>query len=74
MRLTPQIVTLMTAATAMGDLRERFVFVGGAVVDILLSDPQAPPARPTKDIDVIVELATMADYYEVAKLMRFGRA
>jgi len=60
----------MEAAEIMGDLTERFVFVGGGIVDILISDPDSPPSRPTIDIDVIVSLASLADYYALGEAMR----
>ncbi len=70
MKLTPQIEILGRAAACLGTLSDRFVFVGGSVVDLLLSDPQAPFARPTDDIDLIVELSTIAEYYDLAEQMR----
>lgn len=44
-------------------LRERVVFVGGAVVDLLITDPAAPPVRRTMDVDVIIEVVSRIDYY-----------
>jgi len=35
--------------------------VGGATVTLWITDPTAPPRRPTKDVDVIVEVAARAD-------------
>jgi len=46
-------------------LLERVVFVGGAVVDFLITDPAAPFVRPTRDVDVIVEVASRRDYYDL---------
>jgi predicted nucleotidyltransferase len=57
-------------AERLGELRDRVVFVGGAIVDLLITDPGAPPARATKDVDVIVEVASKHDYYELAKTLR----
>ncbi len=70
MRLTPQIESLMKGAEALGNLVDRFVFVGGGIVDLLLSDPHAPLARPTKDIDLIVELSTVTDYFKLTDSLR----
>lgn len=61
---------LMTVARRLGDLREQVVFVGGATVPLLLSDPSAPPVRSTNDVDVIVEIATRAAYYRLSELLR----
>ena len=31
----------------------RVVFVGGAAVTLWITDPAAPPVRPTNDVDVV---------------------
>ncbi len=49
-------------AEALGDLREDVVFVGGATVGLLITDQAAPTVRPTKDVDVVIEVASYADY------------
>jgi hypothetical protein len=40
---------LLRVAEALGELRERFVFVGGCATGLLITDPAAPTARPTRD-------------------------
>jgi predicted nucleotidyltransferase len=50
-------------ATAFGDLREEVVFVGGAIVDFLITDPASPEVRASMDVDVIIELASQMDYH-----------
>ena len=49
-------------AKRLGPLREQMVFLGGATVGLFLTDSAAPPARATKDVDVIVEVASTMDY------------
>ena len=49
-------------AFALGDLSEDVVFVGGATVGLLITDSAAPTVRPTKDVDVVIEVASYADY------------
>lgn len=40
----PNVLLLETVARQLGDgLREALVFVGGAVVGLLITDPAAPP-------------------------------
>jgi len=46
------------------------VFVGGAVVGLLLTDPAAPPPRATDDVDVVVGETTRAGYRRVEKRLR----
>ena len=57
-------------ARYLGDLRERVVFLGGAVTFLLLSDPAAPDVRPTRDVDVIVEATKRSDYYQLEENLR----
>lgn len=55
---------------ALGTRRDEFVFVGGAIRGLITNDPAAPPARPTKDLDVIVEAATFVDMIDVQNYLR----
>jgi predicted nucleotidyltransferase len=55
---------LARVADALGPLLHEVVFVGGATVDLLVTDRASGPPRFTEDIDVIVRVATRADYYE----------
>jgi len=57
-------------AERLGELRDSVVFVGGAVMDLLMTDPASPPARPTKDVDVIVEVVSLRDYHKLADRLR----
>lgn len=56
----PNRAALVRVAEALGTLRERVLFVGGATVGLLLSDPAAPRPRPTYDVDLVVELDGLA--------------
>jgi hypothetical protein len=53
---------LERVAAKLGHLRERIVFLGGATTSLFLTDPAAPPMRPTDDVDVIVEVASTMEY------------
>ena len=50
------IRAIETIALALGDLNDQVVYVGGAVVGLYVDDPGAPEVRPTKDIDVVLEI------------------
>lgn len=64
---------LYRAAELLGPLRERFVFVGGAIRGLLVTDPAAQGVRPTDDIDTIVEVSSLSAYHEVElELQRRG--
>lgn len=60
MNATP-VELLELAAEALGELVGRVMFVGGAVVPLWVSDPGAPPARPTKDVDAVIEILTRSE-------------
>lgn len=49
---------LERAAAALGELSAEVVFVGGATVSLWITDPGAPPPRPTLDVDVVVEVSS----------------
>ena len=55
---------LARVARALGELNERFVFVGGATVDMFVTDRAAGPARFTEDVDVIVRVGSRVEFHE----------
>ncbi len=64
------VALLELGAAALGDLAQEVVFVGGATITLWITDPAAPPPRATKDVDVIVEVATRTDYYAFEERLR----
>lgn len=52
-------------AIALGDINERAVYVGGSVVSLYADDPAADDVRPTKDIDISLEIVTFAELEEL---------
>jgi hypothetical protein len=61
---------LETAADHLGPLLAEVVFLGGATVELWISDPAAPEFRPTVDVDVVVEIVTKSDYYRFQDRVR----
>ncbi|MGO9020594.1 MAG: hypothetical protein ACLQVJ_19815 [Syntrophobacteraceae bacterium] len=59
-----------TVARGFGSLRERVVFLGGAVTSLLITDPALPHIRTTLDVDVIVEVLSRVDYYKLEESLR----
>jgi hypothetical protein len=51
----PNLPNLREVAAALGELRDRVVFVGGATAGLLLTDPAAEVVRATNDVDAIIE-------------------
>lgn len=54
---------------ALGDLKDNFVFVGGAIVS-LYADRMTEEVRPTDDIDVLVEIWSRWDYAVLEEKLR----
>ncbi|GAB3332664.1 hypothetical protein GCM10027299_39420 [Larkinella ripae] len=64
---------LCHVADALANLPEKFVFVGGATVQLYATDPAAAEPRPTQDIDVVVALVRYSDTTELEqKLVQLG--
>lgn len=61
----PNIELLTRIAEVLGDLRERFVFVGGCATALLITDPGAPPVRATHDVDALVAIASLPEYHRL---------
>lgn len=55
------ISTIIKVADALTELKEKVAIVGGAVVGLYADDPAAQDVRPTKDIDLVLEIATYAE-------------
>jgi hypothetical protein len=57
-------------ATALEELKDKVVFVGGATVSLYIDDPAAPTPSPSEDIDCVVEIATYGEWQKFEKLLR----
>lgn len=66
----PNIQILEVAAEQLRTLTEEMVFVGGCATGLLLTDPAASPVRATIDVDVLVEVATLAEYHWLSERLR----
>ena len=64
------VAMIESVATSLGEeLRERFVFVGGAVLELLITDPTVIDFRPTTDVDLVVAAATYGTYASVEQTL-----
>ncbi len=66
----PNLDILMMTVDKLGDLTNEMVFLGGSTTGLLITDQASPPVRETKDVDVIVEVVTLAEYYKLSKKLR----
>jgi len=61
---------LVRMAGALGDLRERLVFVGGCATALFITDPAAAPVRATQDVDAVVAIASQVEYLRLGEALR----
>ena len=62
--------SIRIVATRLSPLNVRFVFLGGAVVPLLVDHPTLMEFRPTKDVDVIVELISYPEFSAFEERLR----
>lgn len=61
---------LRTVAEQLGELRNNVVFLGGATLELFITDPGAGAPRPTRDVDVIIELGSYPEFVELQERLR----
>ncbi len=52
-------------AKRLGFLNDKVAFLGGSTVSFLITDQAAPEVRATKDVDVIIDIGSRSEYYEL---------
>lgn len=67
---SPNRDALTRLADKLGPLSQEFVFVGGRVAELLVTDPAAVRVRPTQDSDAVVEVAGTTGYHRFGKRLR----
>ncbi len=66
----PNIGAMRTVANRLDRLDLKYAFVGGAIVQLLVDEPGLSPARPTDDVDVIIEILTSERYSDLEVRIR----
>jgi hypothetical protein len=66
----PNIELLEEVVACLGPLIDEVVFLGGCATGLLITDVAAPPVRATRDVDVITEVGSLADYYRLSEKLR----
>lgn len=64
------IEMIKVVATALGELNKRAVFVGGATVPFYLPEAYLSQARPTDDIDIVMEIVGRRLYKSLVRRRR----
>ncbi len=64
------LAMVRSVAERLGPLRQKAVFLGGAATVLLITDEATPEVRATKDVDIIVEVLSKSDYYQLEDNLR----
>lgn len=65
------VALIESAATALGpEFLEDVAFLGAASIPLWITEPGAPPARATQDVDVIVEVGSLIGYYAIGERLK----
>jgi hypothetical protein len=64
------IAMLITVAGVLEGLPQPVVYTGGATIPLYLDAVSAEDMRPTDDVDCVVEVTSVAQYYRLAEMLR----
>ena len=71
MKVEPEAVAwVRRVAERLGDMIDEVMFLGGATMGLLITAPRTSTVRPTKDVDIIVQVATWGEYVQVLERLR----
>ncbi len=62
---TINIAVVEKVAIALQELKDKMVFVGGAVISLYTDDPAADEVRPTMDIDMTINVAGFGEWAQL---------
>ena len=62
--ISDNVTMLMKVVSRLDPLLDRFVFLGGVVTELFVTEPGAPGARQTKDVDLVVDVVNTCEYSE----------
>lgn len=64
------VESVRLVAAALQPLDVTFAFVGGCAVWLLVDKPEFTDFRPTDDVDIIIEIVTLIEYYGLEDRLR----
>ena len=64
------ILMLQTVAFGLGELKDKMVFVGGAVAELYADNPAAMEIRPTIDVDCVIEIRSRLQFARLEENLR----
>lgn len=63
---------LMRAVDRLAPIRDRLVFLGGAVTELFITEPGFQGSRRTKDVDVVVNVMNLGEYSDTLREQLVG--
>lgn len=66
----PNLAIVQAAFSALGDLSDQLVLVGGCATGLLVTSPRSEMIRPTRDVDVVIEAVSRPHYRQVENDLR----
>jgi hypothetical protein len=69
-KFSRNVEMLGIVAKGLKELKDKVVFVGGATVDLFITDPAAPGTRETDDVDCVIDLVGKREYYALEEKLR----
>ncbi len=70
MNIHSNLARLEYIATKLAYLVDDFVFVGGSITGLLVTDPNIPGIRITLDVDCVVDALSLTDYHKIEQQLR----
>lgn len=64
---------LQTVANGLDELKDKMVFVGGAITELYADDPPASDVRPTLDVDCVIILSSRLEHSKLEENLRAKR-
>jgi hypothetical protein len=61
---------LQRAAQRLDELNEKLVYLGGCATALFINDPNLLDVRPTMDVDCIVNVISLSEYYEFGSQLK----
>lgn len=68
--LEQSIQRIKIVKQALGELSQQFIFIGGATIGLYVTRKEIDNARPTKDIDILVETYSLKEYDDIEIALR----
>jgi len=64
------LALLESVVAALGPLSPQFVFVGGCITGLLITDAATPAVRATRDVDAIVRVVSLGEYHALERQLQ----